>query len=117
MGGTRLGSYVACAALPLESHCHITPTTPPTHQHTTLTTPQPHPTATPRLTQADKSEFKHQVKPLQIIWSKFPQWSARNTLHLDDLSRNFALNPSCGVKCKVPTLADTMLTLSFSWAL
>jgi hypothetical protein len=40
----------------------------------------------------------HQVKPLQIIWSKFPQWSCANTVHLDDLSRNFALNPGCGLK-------------------
>ena len=27
-------------------------------------------------------------------------WNAANTLHLDDLSRNFALNPRSGVKCK-----------------
>lgn len=41
----------------------------------------------------------HYVKPLQIIWSKFPQWNSHNTAHLDDLSRNFALNLSSGLKC------------------
>mmetsp|Transcript_25705 Transcript_25705/g.51145 ORF Transcript_25705/g.51145 Transcript_25705/m.51145 type:complete len:379 (+) Transcript_25705:64-1200(+) len=46
--------------------------------------------------------FKHQVKPLEIIWRKFPQyhWSAANTVHVDDLSRNFALNLECGLKIK-----------------
>lgn len=47
---------------------------------------------------ADGSEFKHQVKALDIIWNKFPQFSAKNTIHVDDLSRNFALNPKCGLK-------------------
>ncbi len=42
---------------------------------------------------------KHYVKPLQIIWNKFPgTWGPRNTVHLDDLSRNFALNPGNGLK-------------------
>ncbi len=41
----------------------------------------------------------HHVKPLQIIWSKFPHWNSRNTVHLDDLSRNFALNLGSGLKC------------------
>ena len=45
--------------------------------------------------------FKHSVKPLELIWAKCaPFWNATNTLHVDDLSRNFALNPYCGVKCK-----------------
>ncbi|KAG2175721.1 hypothetical protein INT43_001368 [Umbelopsis isabellina] len=47
---------------------------------------------------ADGSEFKHQVKPLEIIWAKFPQFSSKNTIHVDDLSRNFALNPKAGLK-------------------
>ena len=37
------------------------------------------------------------VKPLHIIWSKFPQWNRGNTLHIDDLERNFAMNPESGV--------------------
>jgi ubiquitin-like domain-containing CTD phosphatase 1 len=44
-------------------------------------------------------KVKHHVKPLQIIWSKFPNvWSPTNTVHLDDLSRNFALNVENGLK-------------------
>jgi ubiquitin-like domain-containing CTD phosphatase 1 len=43
---------------------------------------------------------QHHVKPLQIIWSKFPnQWNTRNTVHIDDLQRNFALNPQNGKFC------------------
>ena len=41
----------------------------------------------------------HYVKPLQIIWAKFPHWGPTNTVHLDDLSRNFALNLGNGLKC------------------
>ena len=40
----------------------------------------------------DGSSFKHHVKPLQIIWDKFPHWNSHNTVHVDDLRRNFALN-------------------------
>ena len=44
-------------------------------------------------------QVKHYVKPLQIIWNKFPGvWGPHNTVHLDDLSRNFALNPGNGLK-------------------
>lgn len=38
------------------------------------------------------------IKPLHIIWSKFPQWGKHNTLHIDDLDRNFLLNPSNGIQ-------------------
>ena len=41
---------------------------------------------------------KHHVKPLQLIWRKFAHWNAANTLHVDDLQRNFALNPRSGIK-------------------
>ena len=40
------------------------------------------------------------VRPRRLIWDKVDGWNAANTLHLDDLSRNFALNPRSGVKCK-----------------
>lgn len=44
---------------------------------------------------------KHKVKALEVIWRRFPQfYNARNTIHIDDLSRNFALNPSNGLKIK-----------------
>ncbi|KAJ2470708.1 hypothetical protein GGI02_002754, partial [Coemansia sp. RSA 2322] len=38
-------------------------------------------------------EVDHQVKPLEFIWTRFPDHYCRqNTIHIDDLSRNFALN-------------------------
>jgi ubiquitin-like domain-containing CTD phosphatase 1 len=50
-------------------------------------------------TKSDGSARRHYVKALQLIWNKFPdRFSARNTVHVDDLSRNFALNPQSGVK-------------------
>ena len=45
-------------------------------------------------------DFKHSVKPLPVIWSKVKCWSAANTVHIDDLSRNFSLNPANGIKVK-----------------
>ena len=51
----------------------------------------------------DKSTMltvKHQyVKPLEIIWSKCGNlgWGPHNTIHVDDLERNFELNKQCGV--------------------
>jgi len=50
---------------------------------------------------------KHQVKPLQILWTKFPYWGAHNTVHIDDLKRNFALNPQNGIKIKAYYRKDT----------
>ncbi|KAG8887594.1 hypothetical protein FRB98_009322 [Tulasnella sp. 332] len=41
---------------------------------------------------------KHSVKALKIIWTRFPQFGPANTVHVDDLGRNFALNPGEGVK-------------------
>jgi ubiquitin-like domain-containing CTD phosphatase 1 len=49
-------------------------------------------------TKRDGTKVVHHVKPLQIIWSKFPRWGSHNTAHVDDLSRNFALNLGSGVK-------------------
>ena len=41
------------------------------------------------------------VKPLQVLWTMFPAHArAATTLHLDDLSRNFLLNPRQGLKVK-----------------
>ncbi|KAA8499697.1 Ubiquitin-like domain-containing CTD phosphatase 1 [Porphyridium purpureum] len=41
----------------------------------------------------------HEVKALELIWRRFPgRFHAGNTVHVDDLSRNFALNPRCGLK-------------------
>jgi ubiquitin-like domain-containing CTD phosphatase 1 len=51
-------------------------------------------------TKRDGSTVSHHVKPLQIIWSKFPAWGPHNTVHVDDLERNFALNLGSGIKCR-----------------
>ncbi|KAF7337957.1 hypothetical protein MVEN_02019100 [Mycena venus] len=49
-------------------------------------------------TERDGKPWSHSVKALQIIWNHFPQFNATNTIHVDDLSRNFALNPKEGLK-------------------
>lgn len=41
---------------------------------------------------------KHQVKPLKLIWEKMSFFGPHNTIHVDDLSRNFAMNPKEGLK-------------------
>lgn len=45
---------------------------------------------------------KMMVKPLELIWRRFgrEQYSERNTLQVDDLSRNFALNVANGVQVR-----------------
>ncbi|PRP76063.1 hypothetical protein PROFUN_01779 [Planoprotostelium fungivorum] len=43
-------------------------------------------------------DHTHEVKALEIIWNKLPQYSAKNTIHVDDLRRNFAMNPQSGLK-------------------
>ena len=44
-------------------------------------------------------DYDHHVKPLQILWDKLGPniYNSSNTIHVDDLARNFALNPSCGI--------------------
>lgn len=49
-------------------------------------------------TEREGKPWIHSVKALQIIWNHFPQFDASNTIHVDDLSRNFALNPNEGLK-------------------
>jgi len=49
-------------------------------------------------TERDNKPWTHSVKALQIIWNLLPQFNASNTIHIDDLSRNFALNPREGLK-------------------
>ena len=45
-----------------------------------------------------------QVKPLGVIWGKYPQWGKHNTIMFDDLRRNFLMNPKNGLKvCCNPT--------------
>ncbi|KAL2914381.1 hypothetical protein HK105_206153 [Polyrhizophydium stewartii] len=50
-------------------------------------------------TTRDGRPARHMVKPLELIWSKFPdRFSAKNTIHIDDLSRNFVLNLQSGLE-------------------
>ncbi|CEM38764.1 unnamed protein product [Vitrella brassicaformis CCMP3155] len=45
------------------------------------------------------SSRTHSVKALQVIWGKFPGvWGPHNTLHVDDLRHNFAMNRKNGIK-------------------
>ena len=43
----------------------------------------------------------HEVKALEFIWRRWPDvYGRHNTIHIDDLSRNFAMNPRNGLKIK-----------------
>lgn len=41
----------------------------------------------------------HRVKPLQVIWNFNSNWTDSNTIHIDDLEKNFVFNPQCGFVC------------------
>ncbi|KAK3604426.1 hypothetical protein CHS0354_020849 [Potamilus streckersoni] len=41
-----------------------------------------------------------EVKPLGVIWGRFEQWSAKNTVMFDDIRRNFIMNPQSGLKIR-----------------
>jgi len=44
---------------------------------------------------------KHQIKPLELIWRKFPEfYGPHNTVHIDDLALNFVMNPQQCLKIK-----------------
>jgi ubiquitin-like domain-containing CTD phosphatase 1 len=41
------------------------------------------------------------VKPLKVIWQKFPEfYSSKNTIMFDDIRRNFLMNPKSGLRIK-----------------
>ncbi|ESO95032.1 hypothetical protein LOTGIDRAFT_117394 [Lottia gigantea] len=40
------------------------------------------------------------VKPLGVIWGKYKQWSAANTIMFDDIRRNFIMNPQTGLRIR-----------------
>ncbi|RSH91132.1 hypothetical protein EHS25_010308 [Saitozyma podzolica] len=61
----------------------------------------------PIFSQKNGQPYKHEVKPLAYFWSSFPHWSPKNTIHIDDLSRNFALNPGEGLKIRAFNAAGT----------
>lgn len=41
-----------------------------------------------------------EVKPLGVIWGKYSQFSASNTIMFDDIRRNFLMNPQSGLKIR-----------------
>ena len=62
---------------------------------------------------------KEYVKPLALIYTKNHIWSERNTIHIDDLARNFTLNPKNGNFISLPPPrwflpAPAILPLNFS---
>lgn len=40
------------------------------------------------------------MKPLGVIWGKFPQYTPNNTIMFDDIRRNFLMNPQAGLKIR-----------------
>ncbi|KAL1494582.1 hypothetical protein ABEB36_010157 [Hypothenemus hampei] len=40
------------------------------------------------------------VKPLGVIWGKFEQFSPKNTIMIDDIRRNFIMNPRNGLRIR-----------------
>ncbi|KAI8901169.1 HAD-like domain-containing protein [Globomyces pollinis-pini] len=56
----------------------------------------------------DLKKKKHQVKALRVIWDNLPQYGPHNTIHIDDLGRNFAMNPQSGLKISVFKNAPVM---------
>ncbi|XP_046422125.1 ubiquitin-like domain-containing CTD phosphatase 1 [Neodiprion virginianus] len=40
------------------------------------------------------------VKPLGVIWGKYKQFSAKNTIMFDDIRRNFLMNPQSGLRIR-----------------
>lgn len=41
-----------------------------------------------------------EVKLLGVIWGKYEQWSAKNTIMFDDIRRNFIMNPQTGLRIR-----------------
>ncbi|KAL7053077.1 hypothetical protein AAHC03_01415 [Spirometra sp. Aus1] len=39
-----------------------------------------------------------EVKPLAVIWNRFPRYGPQNTIMFDDVRRNFAMNPQSGLR-------------------
>jgi ubiquitin-like domain-containing CTD phosphatase 1 len=40
------------------------------------------------------------VKPLAVVWARFPEYSARNTIMVDDLAKNCLMNPQSGLRIR-----------------
>uniref|UniRef100_A0A1I8IYQ1 FCP1 homology domain-containing protein n=1 Tax=Macrostomum lignano TaxID=282301 RepID=A0A1I8IYQ1_9PLAT len=48
----------------------------------------------------EEDEANVNVKPLAVIWGQYPQYSASNTIMIDDIRRNFAMNPQSGLRIR-----------------
>lgn len=48
--------------------------------------------------QGKKSIYRETVKPLEVIWRNFPEYTPKNTIHIDDLYSNFQLNVNNGLQ-------------------
>ncbi|XP_062612130.1 ubiquitin-like domain-containing CTD phosphatase 1 [Saccostrea cucullata] len=47
-----------------------------------------------------------EAKALGVIWGKYEQWSAKNTIMFDDIRRNFIMNPQTGLRvCNLKCLS------------
>lgn len=46
-----------------------------------------------------RKTYVQDIKPLSLLWTKFPDtFNPSNTIHIDDISENFALNPKNGLR-------------------
>ncbi|ELR24966.1 NLI interacting factor domain containing protein [Acanthamoeba castellanii str. Neff] len=55
-------------------------------------------TVAPHAEENISSKTVFDTKGLAVIWGKFPEYySAKNTIHFDDLRRNFIMNPQNGL--------------------
>ncbi len=56
------------------------------------------------------------VKPLKVIWDKFPEfYSSKNTIMFDDLKRNFLMNPQNGLR--IEPYKNAVIRYFFIWYL
>lgn len=46
-----------------------------------------------------RKTFFQDIKPLSVLWNRFPHiFTPANTIHIDDVAENFALNPQNGLR-------------------
>eukprot|EP01121_Diplochlamys_sp_Union-15-3_P002915 TRINITY_DN1274_c2_g1_i1.p1 TRINITY_DN1274_c2_g1~~TRINITY_DN1274_c2_g1_i1.p1 ORF type:complete len:122 (-),score=12.16 TRINITY_DN1274_c2_g1_i1:150-515(-) len=55
---------------------------------------------------SDNKLYQHECKPLPLIWAHLPEYSEKNTIHIDDLSRNFVMNSQSGLKIRAFNNSD-----------
>lgn len=42
------------------------------------------------------------IKPLALIWGQYPMYQPKNTIMIDDIRRNFLMNPKSGLRVSAP---------------